>query len=323
MTATQSAKSMPQAPAGEEANPLLSSSGHMPPERLRLLRSLFGRICQDMRDRLFDAAQVLFETSLEEIALQPVRRSGLMEPDHLVALCSIAHQNTLSCIGFDAAAVNLVIEAFLGGGAKGRSAPAPRQWTSFDSLLAGHAAEIFISAMKPAFAPMFDLVMDVDEIRPAETTAELALEERPVLCVRLVLSALDEQGTVTIILPPGLFSGLRACPAQEAPAMAGEEDENPWAGRLDSRIKTSEVLCRAVLDGGEITLEDVARFRPGQVLKLDVRKDAPVRLECDGQSLFHCDIGQAGGVFTLKLRRPVSDEEEFLQSMIGSKGAKQ
>ncbi len=301
---------------------LISASGHVPPDRLRLLQSLFGRVCQALRDRFFEIAGVPFEVTLEELDVMQVERTGMEGPEWLVALCSVERQNTLSCIGLDAGAVNLVIEAFLGGGAQGRGAPPPRDWTAFDQLMAGHAAETVIGTMTDVFTPSVDFEMRMDEIRPADATKELSLEERPVLAARLAVQALGEGGTMVVVLPPGLFSSMRVCPADAAGGDAGSDEEgNPWARALDSQLKASEVVCRAVLDGGEITLGDVARFRPGQILELDVRPEAPVRLECDGETLFHCDLGQAGGAFVLKLRRPASGEEEFLESVMGAKGA--
>ncbi len=300
---------------------LISAAGHMPPERLRLLQSLFGRICQALRDRFFEIAGVPFEVTLEELDVKQVEQVGMSGPEWLVALCSVERQNTLSCIGLDAGAVNLVIEAFLGGGAQGRSAPPSRDWTPFDQLLAGHAAETVIDVMTDVLAPSVDFVMRMDEIRSADATKELALEERPVLAARLAVQALGEDGTMVVVLPPGLFSSMRICATDATGGESGTNEEaNPWTRALDSQLKASEVICRAVLDGGEITLGDVARFRPGQILELDVRSEAPVRLECDGETLFHCDLGQAGGAFVLKLRRPASSEEEFLESVMGAKG---
>ncbi len=320
MPATSSEEIAVTAPTDDDL--LISASGHVPPERLRLLQSLFGRVCQTLRDRFFEIAGVPFEVTLEELDVMPVEQAGMSGAEWLVALCSIERQNTLSCIGLDAGAINLVIEAFLGGGAQGRSAPPPRDWTPFDQLMTGHAAETVIDTMTEVFAPSVDFVMRMDEIRRADAARELTLEERPVLTARLTVQALGDGGTMVVVLPPGLFSSMRLCATDAGSADAvADQEENPWARALDSQLKASEVICRAVLDGGEITLGDVARFRPGQILELDVRSDAPVRLECDGETLFHCDLGQAGGAFVLKLRRPVSSEEEFLESVMGAKGA--
>jgi len=251
---------------------LISASGHVPPEKLRLLQSLFGRVCQALRDRFFEMAGVPFEVTLEDLDVTQVEQTGVSGPEWLVALCTVERQNTLSCIGLDAGAVNLVIEAFLGGGAQGRSAPPPRDWTPFDQLMAGHAAETLIATMTEVFAPSIDFEMRMDEIRAADAAKELSLEERPVLAARF--------GTVVVVLPPGLFSSLRICSTDAAGADgAPVKEENPWARALDSQLKASEVICRAVLDGGEITLGDVARFRPA------------------------------------------SSEEEFLESVMGVKGA--
>ena len=101
----------------DRASALLAASGQVPPERLRLLRSVFGRFCQILRDELFAVAKVNFETSLKRLEVESVEETGVQGADMLLALCSVKGHNTLSGAAFDFAAVNLIIEAFLGGGA--------------------------------------------------------------------------------------------------------------------------------------------------------------------------------------------------------------
>ncbi len=307
----------------DRASALLAASGQVPPERLRLLRSVFGRFCQILRDELFAVAKVNFETSLKRLEVESVEETGVQGADMLLALCSVKGHNTLSGAAFDFAAVNLIIEAFLGGGAKGRTLPGPRAFTPFDHLLAGHAAEIAGKALTEAFAPSHEgFSISVDEVRTAESVEELRLEERPVLAAHLELAAMGEAGRCVILLPPGIVSGMSACAVEAAPPASAEEGgDNPWRDVLDGRIRAAEVTCKAVMDGGFITLEDVSRLRPGQILELETREATPVALECNGERLFHCELGQAQGAFTLLLRAPAGDREDFLQSVLDNRKA--
>ncbi len=298
---------------------LVSASGHVPPEKLRLLRAILAHACQNLRDGLFDICEVMFETHLRDIAVRPVEALEMQGADWLVTLCSVRHHNTLSCIGLDAAAANLCIEAFMGGGARGRSLPPPRAWTALDHVLVGQAAGIVAAALQEAFAPSMELAMTTSEIRPGDATEELALEERPVLAAEITLQALEEEGRLVIVLPPSLVTGLRACAvAPEGGAAEPQEAESPWQRELDSQLRSAEVACRAVMDGGEITLREVAGLRRGQVLPLQVTEGMPVRLECDGETLFHCALGQADGMFVLKLLRAAEGSGEFMESMAAS-----
>ena len=321
MSMTASARKMDEHAGTAQGNVLLSAAGHMPPERMRLLTSLFGRLCQALRDNFFEVGGALIETSLKELRVAQVEQASIARPEWLVTLCSIRQQNTLSCIGMDQSAVNLFIEAFLGGGAQERGSAPAREWTQFDHLIAGHAAEVIIATMTEAFSPSVEMQMRMEEIRPAQDTRELTLEERPLLMARLGLQGLGEEGEVCIILPPGLFSGMRPCPLESRPAEEPEEAESPWSAALNSKLRASEAVCRAVLDGGALTLEEVARLRPGQILELNTRVPAPVRLECDGETLFHCELGQAAGYFVVRLRQPASHEEDFLENVMGAKEA--
>ncbi len=303
--------------AARGRNALLAAAGQMPPERLRLLRSVYGHACQLMRDRFFEAAGVTFGMTLEGLDVAAPARSALEGDGWLLALCAVKGQNTFSCIGLDAAAVNLFIEALLGGGAAGRTEAPQRAFTAFDHLLAGHAAEIVTGALLEAFAPSLEAQITIDEVKAAQEVEELELEERPVLAARLRVEALGEEGMVSILLPPGMFASMRVCALGQVPEAAAEEEgDSPWQETLDRQLRGSLVSCRAMMDGGEMTLGEVARLRPGQILELAPRQGLPVYLECDDKVLYLCRLGQADGVFTLKLQEAADEEVEFLQGVL-------
>ncbi|GEM_PF-7058426 len=306
---------------------LISASAHLPAEKLRLLRAILAQACQNLRDRLHELGDVSFDTSLTEVQVSPAQELGLRASGWLVALCTVKHHNTLSCIGLDAGAVHLFIEAVLGGRPDEREIVQRSQWGYFDQVLAGQAAAELAGCLQQAFAPSTELDISLSEIRPGNEVEELALEQRPVLTARIRLQAGERRGTLQVVLPPGIAASLKACPLELPDSASGEQDgddatpSGPWAQELDSRLRTSEVACRAVLDGGEMLLADVARLQVGQVLELRTREGAPVRLECNGEPLFHAELGQADGRFVLRLRQPVDAAEELAQAMItGNRG---
>ncbi len=313
--AAPSAASSESARRGAEL--LISASARLPAEKLRLLRSIFAQACQHLRDRLHEiSGGINIDTTLRGIAVQQVAETGMAAADWLVVLCAVKNHNTLSCIGLDSGMVNLFIEAALGGGVEGSVAPGQRDWTFFDQLLASRAASEIAAAVQQAFAPTMELDIAMSEVRAGDAAEELALEERPVLAVRIGLRALEMEGEICVVLPPGIASGLQACAMVAEMPPADEQGESTWAQELDSQLRSSEITCRAVLDGGEITLREVAAMRVGQVLPLQVREDAPVRLECDGETLFHCTLGQAGGRFVLRLGQAADGSREFMESIV-------
>ena len=64
------------------------------------------------------------------------------------------------------------------------------------------------------------------------------------------------------------------------------------------------------------TLGDIASLRAGEVLALQANAKTQVRLECNAEPLFFCDLGQADGVYTLRTDDFVDQEQELLDNAV-------
>ena len=309
----------PKSPANAGNDALLSASGQLPSSRWRILETLFQRLCETAAERLSALAGAEVSVMLERLWSAPVQETGAGDGRYEVALCEVAGLPARGCIGFDRAAAGLVIEAFLGGGAAGRTPPdEARPFTSFDRALAKRAGEEITGALEEVFAPLLEISLTIGDLGAPAVVEDVDEGEKPVLAARLTLDALGETGSVLMLLPQAAFAGLRACAlkngGREDPA--GEEKSGKWRARLGARVRSAQVSCSAMIDGGEITLADVARLRPGQVLELRARAENPVTLMCDGAPLYLCELGQANGMFTLRVGENVDEEKEFLNAVV-------
>ena len=66
-------------------------------------------------------------------------------------------------------------------------------------------------------------------------------------------------------------------------------------------MEKAEVTAFAILDETSLTLGDVSDWRVGDLIPLKAAADTKIRLDCKGQSLFWCELGQAKGHYTLKM----------------------
>ena len=64
------------------------------------------------------------------------------------------------------------------------------------------------------------------------------------------------------------------------------------------------------------TLGDIASLRAGEVLALQANAKTQVRLECNAEPLFFCDLGQADGFYTLRTDDFVDQEQELLDNAV-------
>lgn len=65
-----------------------------------------------------------------------------------------------------------------------------------------------------------------------------------------------------------------------------------------------------------VTLEDIATLKIGQVLTLEATAKTRVKLECNAEFLFWCDLGQADGYYTLRVKDFVSQEQELIDDIL-------
>jgi flagellar motor switch protein FliM len=76
-------------------------------------------------------------------------------------------------------------------------------------------------------------------------------------------------------------------------------------------IGRTEVTVRGVIEERQLTLGDIASLRAGEVLTLQANAKTKVRLECNAEPLFFCDLGQAGGLYTLRTGDFVDQQDIF------------
>ncbi|HEY8261169.1 MAG TPA: FliM/FliN family flagellar motor C-terminal domain-containing protein, partial [Methylosinus sp.] len=68
----------------------------------------------------------------------------------------------------------------------------------------------------------------------------------------------------------------------------------------------------------DLTLGDIARFEVGQIVELPVTPTGLIKLECEGQALFWCEIGQKDGAYTIRIEDFVDKEQEFIDDVLGA-----
>ena len=293
---------------------LLAAARQLSPERLRLLRAIFSRAAELMAERLQQMADAPFSVELQEVRTAPVAEAGLSAEGALPVLCTLDRLEQPSCLCLDAGAVDLAIEAFLGGGARDRTAPGPREYTDFDRLFAGMLAEVVTETASGVMMSAHGHALLIGEVGHTAAAEVMESAGSVHLLARFRLAALGQEGTCALLLPHAAVTTLRVCAGAE-PAQASAPPDEEWLRAMKDQLEAAEIVCEAILPGAEITLAEVAALKPGQVLPLVEVAGAPVVLQCDGVPLFHCELGQQAGVFTLRLDKTADEHAEFIESL--------
>lgn len=110
---------------------------------------------------------------------------------------------------------------------------------------------------------------------------------------------------LTVYIPQSEFKAS-AEQAAEDDEDASETDANlEWSGRMQSSLAQAEVQLRAVMNRPNMPLEEFSSLKVGDVVEFVDARSASVLLECDGEPLFVCEIGQKDGMFAVHVVREV------------------
>lgn len=80
-----------------------------------------------------------------------------------------------------------------------------------------------------------------------------------------------------------------------------------WTKQIQSEIGLTEISIRGVIEERHFSLEDIASLQIGHVLTLQATAKTRVKLECNTEPLFWCDLGQADGFYTLRVEESVKE----------------
>jgi flagellar motor switch protein FliM len=130
-----------------------------------------------------------------------------------------------------------------------------------------------------------------------------------------MLRILGRDGNMFVLIPQTALNSVRQDLVREVSAEISVCDPR-WAKQIQSEISQTEVTVRGVIEQRHFSLEDIATLKIGQVLTLEGTANTRVKLECNAESLFWCDLGQADGFYTLRVEDFVSREQEFIDDIL-------
>jgi flagellar motor switch protein FliM len=152
-----------------------------------------------------------------------------------------------------------------------------------------------------------------DVTNPDRFDQETITDNRVTAC-RIALKAFGRSGTLTIIFPRSSYRAMHEAMARLLQEPSNRTDPE-WAKKLRAEVTRSKVDVEAYLDQGKMTLEEIGRLKPGQVVRLPADAVSQVRLRSGGQSLFNCALGKSGNAFTVRVTNPVDSEEDFINDL--------
>ncbi|PYE87716.1 FliM/FliN family flagellar motor switch protein [Phyllobacterium leguminum] len=296
------------------AESILRAAG-MSVDDLKSLGHVFKDAAATFSGRLKELTPVAVETEVS--GMESVERAQvemLLARDAVIAPVHVDPWGSTIHMVADRAFVFSGVEALFGAGANFDSFDTPRAFTSVERKVARELFAHLGAALDHVFAGAEQQIFRVGE--PVQTSA-FDLEEfgqsRLFACA-FTIRAAGKTGTVRLLMP-------RAChrPMQEAIAdllrKPSAHSDPAWARKLRIEVSRAKVGIEAFIQQGTMTLDEISRLQPGQVLKLPKDAIEQVRLRSGGQALFKCTLGKAGANFTVRIGDPVNQEEDLIDEL--------
>lgn len=240
--------------------------------------------------------------------------------DSIAVVFFIPEWETRILIGVDRRFIFSLIEAMFGGDMSEAQFVASRPFTPLEARIGRMVCEMAASALQASFTQIAPITPVPERTETALDFTVLGQSNFPAVTAQLLFQVLEGGGRLFLLMPQAPFYTMRQKLEHDRPINMGIADQS-WSVTMQSQMASTEVQLDAVLKGDDVTLFDLAQIKPGKVLSIRPEQINPVILECNGERLYVCKLGQSGGVYTLELTDHFKPEREFLGDVLSEAAA--
>ena len=207
-------------------------------------------------------------------------------------------------IGVDRSFVNTIMEAAFGGdGSEARPGTA-RGFTPLDIRMARSVIEHLAASFVEQFQSISRISLHLERIEIRLEGQTLGPKPFDVVVAKHLVQSLGSEGRVFFIFPAASLAQSRSLLERASGSNAGLADP-AWTRNFEHELARTNVAVQVVLGSLEMTLADVAAFRVGQLIDLQVLPDSPVLLEDSQNQLFNGRLAQSNGRFVVTIESEV------------------
>jgi flagellar motor switch protein FliM len=288
---------------GDEVKPYdLAGTQRITRGRLPALETIHETFARSFRVALFNLLQREPQVTFEGVRTQ---KAG----DYLAAvttpasldICRIKPLPGSALFVFDPTLVFLMVDTYFGGPGRNVERAADRGLTPtevrFVQLVLRQAATDLAQAWTPVQSVDIELIKH--ESNPL--FASVAAPTDTVLVNRFNIELPSGGGALDLVMPAAMIEPLREVLTAGIVARSGRDEA--WGPVLSTHLRDASVEVRAVLTELEISIGELKRLKPGDVLPIDAPRD--VRLYAGDQPLYEGKFGVSRGRNALKILAPM------------------
>ncbi|MDR3407125.1 MAG: FliM/FliN family flagellar motor switch protein [Methylovirgula sp.] len=313
---THRSKASTEADAHMSAPERLFDSAGISLERMPMLRIIFDRLamqCSENARQLSTAPAYFSVHSIKTERLGKILEAA--EGKVVVAVLHVLAWDARIMVGLDNKLVFALVEALFGG--DGSEAPyvENRALTNIEMRVAQKTFDLISRALHKAFSVIEETHFKFERIETRMDFAVIAPRNNYAVLAKLNLRILGRAGEFFVAIPQAALNPIRQSLTVDRSNDAAAPDPR-WSKQIKTEVGKAEVVVQAIIEEDGFTLGDIAGLKVGNVLHLKATPKSRVKLECNSEPLFWCQLGQAEGNYTLRVDDIVDAEQEFLDGLV-------
>ena len=209
--------------------------------------------------------------------------------------------------------IEMLIRVSFGGSDNGSFAPVSRDISGFDEFFLSDFCRTLLAELLAKDGSADPMSIQILQFRATGREAgDEEIEPPPGFLSQWRVTIGRIESHLAIHFPESDFAV-----ADEAKSpMPGDSGE--WSATLESKLAATSVTLQAVISARSMTLGELKEFRTGKVVELGQGNTSPVVLDCEGEPLYVCAIGQKDGRLAVNIQEQVNQWNAFIASAVSS-----
>ena len=272
-------------------------------ERLPMLDVVFDRLIRMMATSLRNFTQDNVEVSLESI--ESMRFGEYIDSLTLPTLLSVFRAeewDNYGLISVDSALVYSIVDVLLGG-RRGTAAMRieGRPYTTIELNLVKDMIDLVLADLSTAFDPITTVNFNYDRTETNPRFAAIARMSNAVIVARLHIDMEDRGGKLDMMIPYATLEPVRDLLLQ---MFMGERygRDTIWENHLVEELWETEVEIDACLKEMQIDLKEIAKWKKGSFLNLDMDKNSNITLICGDIPLLSGTMGRKADKIAIRVK---------------------
>ncbi|MFA6031942.1 MAG: FliM/FliN family flagellar motor switch protein [Myxococcota bacterium] len=292
-------------------------------DRLPMLHVVFDRLATGCADALRQMSASPTYFSVVGVKSQRFGEAIDAHPRNVVT--GVFHSpewDSRILIGFDRDFMFTLIEILFG--ADGSKSPyeydadvrdEEHPFTNIELQVAQTLLELAGKSLRTSFAPVCDTSFKFERVETRMDFAMIGNRGNPAIKAELLMQGLESSGKMFVIIPQTALNPIRQNLAHVLSGYATTRDPR-WTRQIQQEVQRTEVKLQAILEERPMTLGEISELKVGQVIELQATPRSQVRLKCNDETVFWCQLGQRDGSYVLRVQDLVNQEQEFFDDLL-------